>query len=184
MADPKIETWKNTSQGLKWYRCFDIQGRETTKTVKGGGTFTLTTQERQLNQEIAVPSLDLFRNGTFVLRKESEQTNPDEISSPDSLTDAQIESIYREVTHGDEKLADYLQSIHSLVTLQRMLEIFIAEEDTKETDVKAIKARMLDLNPSAVRNDRVVVTSPEPEDMKPTRVSAGGFSVPAGTKVR
>lgn len=184
MADPSIETWKNTSLGLKWYRCFDVQGRETTKTVKGNGTFTLTTQERQMNQEQSVPEQDLFRNGTFILKKGAETTIPDEIASPDSLTDTQLEELYREVTFGDEDLNTYLESIDSPVTLQRMLEIFVAEDDTKEVHVKAIKARQLEVNPSAPRGDRVVVTRPEPEDRKPERVSPGGFSVPDGVKVR
>jgi hypothetical protein len=182
MADPKHETWRNTSLGLKWYKCFDIQGRETTKVVRGNGVFTLTTQERQLNQEASIPELDLFRNGTFVLKKAATETDPDEIASPNSLTDAQIESIYNEVTHGEENLVNYLTSIESPVTLQRMLEIFVAEGDSKDSDVKAIRNRMSELNPSAARGDREIITRPEPED-RPTRVSPGGFSVPEGVKV-
>jgi hypothetical protein len=182
MVDLQQETWRNTSLGIKWYKCFDVQGRETTKVVKGGGVFTLTTRERQMNQEAAIPELDLFRNGTFVLKRAADDTDPDEIASPNSLTDAQIEEIYNQVTHGEENLVQYLASIESSVTLQRMLEIFVAEGDSKESDVKAIKARMEEVNPSSVKSDRVIITRPEPED-KPTRVSPGGFSVPAGVKV-
>lgn len=182
MADSKHETWRNTSLGIKWYKCFDVQGRETTKVVKGNGVFTLTTQERQMNQEASIPELDLFRNGTFVLKKAADETDPDEIASPNSLTDAQIETIYREVTFGTENLSDYLGSIESPVTLQRMLEIFVSEPDSRDSDVKAIRNRMNEVNPSSVLGDRTVITRPEPED-KPTRVSPGGFSVPAGVKV-
>ena len=182
--DPKEnkETWRNTSLGLKWYKCFDTQGRETTKVVKGGGIFTLSTLERQMNQEASVPSLDLFRNGTFVLKRAAETTDQDEIASPNSLTDAELEEIYNQVTHGDENLVNYLASIESPVTLQRMLEIFVSESDSKESDVKAIRNRIQEVNPSAVRGDRQIITRPEPED-RPTRVSPGGFSVPAGVKV-
>lgn len=176
------ETWRNTSLGLKWYKCFDTQNRETTKVVKGGGIFTLSVLERQMNQEAAIPQLDLFRNGTFVLKRAAEGTDPDEIASPNSLTDAEIEEIYNQVTHGEENLANYLASIESSVTLQRMLEIFVAEGDSKEADVKAIRNRMGEVNPSTVRSDRQIITRPEPED-QPTRVSPGGFSVPAGVKV-
>lgn len=182
MADPKVETWLNTSLGTKWYKCFDVQGRETTKVVRGGHTFVLSTLERQMNQETALPHQDLFRNGTFVLKRGSDETRREEIDSPNSLTDAELEQIHREVTFGEGKIEAYLVAMDSLTTLQRLREVFAADGDSKKTDMDAIKARMQELNPGAAVNEGVVITRPE-ADPKPIKVSPGGTNLPRPTRV-
>lgn len=183
MADPKLETWQNTSRGNKWYKCFDVQGRETTKVVRGGHTFVLTTQERQMNQEISRPQQDLFRNGTFVLKKPSVETLREEIDTPDAMTDADLEQIQRDVTYGEANIGEIVAEITSLNTLQRLLEFFTIDEGSRKSDMDVIKARRQELNPGAAANETsVVMTKPETEP-KPIKVSPGGAVIPEPQKI-
>lgn len=152
----KVEVWRNTSRGMRWYIAFDLQGRETTKTVPGNRTFTITTFERQINQERAAdPEQDLFRNGTFVLQKPSTETNEKEIESPDSLTDHEVDEMVREIVHGDLRVSDAIADITSLVTLTRIYEVLMAEDATKRT-IDTVKRRIKELNPAAATERETV----------------------------
>lgn len=169
MAEQAVEVWRNTAAGTRWFRAFDVRGAETTKLVQGNRTFTLTTMERQLNQDrVASPEQDLFRNGTFVLSKASEQTILDEVESPNSKTDAEIDEIVRELIHGEGfTLAQALEGIDSLNTVQRIMEGLILE-DASVSMVDDIKARMRELDPAMPVERTVVVTGPDgPTKRKP-----------------
>lgn len=158
----KVEVWKNTAAGMRWYIAFDLQGRESSKTVPGGRTFTLSTFERQINQErTADPSQDLFRNGTFTLAKPSEDTVNDEIASPNALTDQEIEEIVREVVFGDKTITEVIKTIDSTLTLHRLWEAFVLEEKTPDRVTKAIKRKKDSLEPTVANPREAVVTSPE-----------------------
>lgn len=158
----KVELWKNTASGMRWYLSFDLQGREATKTVPGGRTFTLTTFDRQLNQErAATAEQDLFRNGTFVLARKSEETDEEEIFSPNALTDKEIETVVNDVVYGDLKIADVIDQIDSGVTLFRLQEAFVLEDETPEKVIKAIKKKRESLEPTPVNEREIVSTSPE-----------------------
>lgn len=180
--EDRMETWLNTSMGFKWYKCFNAQGIETTKVVQGGKTFTVTTLERQINQEASSPNQDLFRNGTFVLKRASADTQVEETESPNALTDGQIEEIQRDATYGNLKLDGYLAQIDSPVTLSRLYEAFVLDEASKTADVAAIKARISEVNPNALFEGSVVMTSP-PDPEKPIKMSADGFTTPSGRKL-
>lgn len=158
-----IEVWQNVSLGPKWYISFDAQGRQSTKTVKGGKTFTVSVLERRMNQEAANPAQCLFRNGTFVLRSGSQMTNVEEFESAEALTDAQIEIIVRDVIQGDADPADFIGGLTSQVTLQRILEAFVLDGGAKATVIDAVKARITEIGGRRV-NERVAVTVPETGD--------------------
>jgi len=159
-ARAELEVWQNTSSGAKWYVCYDRQGRETTKVVKGGRTFTISSFERQINQDLAAsPEMDLFRNGTFVLKKESAETDRAEIESPDALTDAEIEEMVREVMHGSVDIADVIADISSLVTMNRIYEALVVEDASAST-IEKVKTKIAELDPSRPIERTVVTTAP------------------------
>lgn len=152
----KVEVWRNTAAGMRWYIVFDLQGRETSKTVPGGKTFTVTTFERQINQERAAsPEQDLFRNGTFVLAKASDDTDESEFASPNARTDAEIEAMVNEVVYGELDVKAAIGDIDSIVTLGRILEALVIE-DAKKSVIDQVKKKMKDLDPAApVERERV-----------------------------
>ncbi len=159
-ARGELEVWHNVTPGPKWYVCYDRQGRETTRVVGGGRTFVLSAFERQINQDMAAsPEADLFRNGTFVLKKESEETDIAEISSPDALTDSEIDELVREVVHGDLRIGDAIKEINSLVTLNRIFEVLVLEDASKSA-IDGVKAKIAELDPSRPVERQLVATSP------------------------
>lgn len=158
-ARNELEVWQNVTPGAKWYVCYDRQGREITKVVGGGKTFVISVFERQINQDMASsPEADLFRNGTFVLKKESEETDPAEIESPDSLTDSEVEAIAREITHGDLTAADAIRKINSVLTLGRIYEALVME-DAPKSAIDTVKAKIAELDPSRPAERELIVST-------------------------
>ncbi len=128
----KIEVWKNSAAGMRWYKILDRQGFEHGKTVQGGRTFTLTAFDRQINQDLAAtPEQDLFRNGNFVLIKKAEDTQMDEIESPDSFTDAELTTLVHEILAKDKTIEAAIHFIESPVTLGRLMEELVIEDAPK-----------------------------------------------------
>lgn len=162
-AHSRLETWKNTQAGLRWYIAFDMQGREITKVVHGHRTFTLTTFERQINQERAAsPELDLFRNGGFVLKRGSEDTKKEEVLSPDSLTDAEVVDMVRQVIGESETIEDTMEGITSVFTMNRILDELVAEDAPKEA-ISYVKGLIADREPTTAQFRQVVTTNPTSE---------------------
>lgn len=166
-----LELWKNTALGQRWIICFDLQGRETTRVVQPESTFTLSTFERQINQErAALPEMDLFRDGTFVLMKESDETVVDEVKSPSSMTDAEITQFVNDVMFVDGKeskvkaqaefLEVMLEDITSVDTVRRLLAAF-DEAGAAATITKALEKKQKSLIPNAPVEREVVSTSPD-----------------------
>lgn len=154
----RLEVWRNTAAGARWFQSFDLQGRSTSKVVQGGKTFTLTAFERQINQEAAAdPAMDLFRNGTFVLVKPAEDTIIEEVQSPESMTDEEIESGVRAVMYEEGvKLRDWLDEVSSPITLQRVFEQLVVE-DAPNTLITEIKDMIDEVQPGTP--ERVVVST-------------------------
>lgn len=153
----RLEVWRNTAAGSRWYQSFDLQGRTTSKVVAGGKTFTLTAFERQINQEAAAePHMDLFRNGTFVIVRPSEDTVLDEIQSPESMTDEEIEAGVRAVMYENADLDAWLEGVSSPITLRRVYEQLVIE-DAPNTIVSKMKVRMNEVEPGVP--ERVVVST-------------------------
>lgn len=160
----KLEVWKNTTAGLRWCEVTDRQGRQTTRLVKGGRTFTITPFERQLNQDAAAePELDHFRNGTFILIKKAVDTDMAEIESPDSLTDAEILGTVHELMAKNMTVSQALKGIKSPVALQRIYERAVAE-DISKSQIDEIKDRLQMAEGTApVQEHEVASPPPKPE---------------------
>ena len=124
-TEAALEVWRNVAAGMRWYLAFDVQGREVTKLAQPSRTFSLTTMERQINQERAANGdLDLFRNGDFVLVKASGDTNDEEIRSTDAFTDEEVTRLAYEIL-ADPANVERVNEINSPTTLQRILEELI-----------------------------------------------------------
>lgn len=159
-----VEIWKNTTHGMRWCKQHDRGGNEVTKIVNSKRTFSITPLDRQLNQDIAATAeLDLFRNGTFVLVKEADDTNHDEIQSPDSVTDDEIAALVMEVLGNPEGVDHYLKGINSPVALNRIYDQFVAD-DVDKSVIEYVKMKRAKFDPSArVEATREVVSTPEEE---------------------
>lgn len=65
-VDPGVETWLNTSPSLIYLTKIGEYGRREAELVYGGRAFSLTPQERRLNQSHCFDAKnDPFTNGTF-----------------------------------------------------------------------------------------------------------------------
>lgn len=159
MDSPKnVEVWKNTANGTRWYTAFDVQGREISKLVNGGRTFTLTTFERQINQEkAALPELDLFRNGTFSIVKKSEDTRDEEISSKDSRTDQELMEMAMDMIADPKTAGEKLAELSSPQTIHRLLEQLVVE-DAPATLIEKTKAAFHEADGGTVAVRRRIVT--------------------------
>lgn len=167
------EVWKNTAAGMRWVKVLDRQNREVGKTIPGGRTFTISTFDRQNNQDMAAaPELDLFRNGTFVLVRQAEETQMDEIESSDSLTDAELAGLVHEIMGKNTTVEAAIRSINSPVTLGRLMEALVIE-DAPSSAIKVVRAKKNKIEPGAAV-EREVITPEEdyqpPSTPNPTRV--------------
>lgn len=124
------ELWKNVSPGLRYFLKLDPLGMQTHGLVQAGKTFTISDLERQLNQEIAHDAgADLFRNGTFVLIKPTDETIEDEVQSVNSLSDQDIESAVAEMLGDDDvPLELMMETVTSAVTAERILEELVMQD--------------------------------------------------------
>jgi len=165
-GNESVEVWVNTAAGMRWIKVLDRQGRETGKTIPGGRTFTVSTFDRQVNQDAAAdPGQDLFRNGTFVLVKESGETNKDEVESSDSLTDAEMATIVHEILAKNMTVEAAIHKIGSPVTLGRLLEALVAE-DAPKSAIDTVKAKKQGIEPGAAVERQVVSPPPKKKEEK------------------
>lgn len=130
MAQLGREVWKNVTPGLRYYIALDAIGNQTSKTVEAGRTFTISPLERQINQQAAYdPKVDLFRNGGFVLIQGTEDTNEDEIESPNSVSDAEIEeAVHEALAKNSVPVELMLAKTSSVTTAQRILEELVLQD--------------------------------------------------------
>ena len=164
------EVWKNTAAGMRWIKVLDRQNREVGKTIAGGRTFTISTFDRQSNQDMAAePELDLFRNGTFVLVRQAEETQMDEVTSSDSMTDAELAGLVHEIMGKNVTIEQAIHKISSPVTLGRLMEALVIE-DAPSSAVKAVKAKRNKVEPGVAVVEREVIL-PE-EDYTPPMADA------------
>jgi hypothetical protein len=170
-GDEKLEVWKNTTTGMRWAKFHDRGGNEQTKLVQGGRTFAITPFDRQVNQDMAAtPSQDLFRNGTFTLVKAAEDTNMDEIKSPDSLTDNELAALSQEIQGTPERVDYFTKDIVAPIALGHLVEQLVVDGAPKEA-IAFVKAKRdkfdKSVKPQAERVKVADAPAPEPEVKTP-----------------
>ena len=161
MADPVTkEIWKNVSAGLRHYIALDVIGNQTSKTVKAGRTFTITQMERRLNQEAVYDAkVDPFRDGTYLIVKDTEDTVTDEIESPNSVTDGEIEAAVRESIGGDTvPIEAMLSRVGGINTAQRIYEEAVAmDAPASVVEMAKTKVESLEERPTGVDGRTIAV---------------------------
>jgi hypothetical protein len=174
MMEPRerVEVWKNTAAGMRWYTTLDRLGNEKGKTVQGGRTFTLTPFDRQMNQDNAAsPEQDLFRNGSFVLIKPAKETIMGEIESSDSLTDAELETMVHEVMAENVTIEAAVHFIDSPVTLHRIAEQLVIS-DAPQSAVAFVREKKDSKEATVAQEREFVAPAPpsEPEVKTPSDI--------------
>ena len=165
-VDNVAEVWKNQASGMRWCQRTDRQGKEAAKLVQGGKTFTITPFDRQNNQDAAAtPEQDLFRNGTFVLVKAAKDTNMDEIESPDSLTDLEVQGMVHDIMAKTKTVEQTIRNIKSPIALNRLYTQLVLEEDIPKSVIDTVRNKKVKMEGgTAVATERVVVSpAPEPD---------------------
>lgn len=172
------EVWKNVTPGLRYYIEMDPLGRQTHGLVQAGRTFTITPLERQINQQgAASPEQDMFRNGSFVLVQETDETILDEVVSPNSVSDGEIEVAVHEALAGDEEsIMQILDNVSSAVTAQRVLEELVVQ-DGPASLVEAAKAKVDEYTERPIGADGKPMEIVERETVQePVASTAAAFS--------
>ncbi len=169
-TEQKVEVWKNTAAGMRWFQTINRQGYQQGRTVKGGRTFTITPFDRQINQDSAAnPEQDHFRNGTYVLVKAAAETNMKEIESPDSLTDAEVLGLVYEVMAKNITIEKVLGPISSPIALQRIHEQLVIA-DAPPSAIDFTKQAKIDAEGTVPAVERVQVSdAPEEEVIETPR---------------
>lgn len=179
------ELWKNVSPGLRYYLILDMFGNQTHGLVQAGRTFTITPLERQLNQQAAQSAkADMFRNGTFVLVKVTDDTIQAEIDSPNSVTDAEIETAVAEAVAGDSvPIEAMLERLSSMVTGQRILEEVVLQ-DAPQSLVNLTKQRIEDLTDRPIGPDGKPMKIVEREVIPPPEIQSEPFKAERAVRPR
>jgi len=164
-GDEKLEVWKNTTTGMRWAKFHDRGGNEQTKLVQGGRTFAITPFDRQVNQDMAAtPAQDLFRNGTFTLVKAAEDTNMDEIKSPDSLTDNELAALSQEIQGTPERVDYFTKDIVAPIALGHLVEQLVVDGAPKDA-IAFVKAKRDKFDKSVKpQAERVKVADAPPQE--------------------
>jgi len=179
------EVWKNEAAGMRWVKITDRQGKDGSRNVQAGKVFTITAFDRQINQDsFATPEQDLFRNGTFVLVKAAEDTIMDEIESPDSLTESEVQGIVYDILAKKVTGEQAVRKINSPIALNRILTALVVEEDAPNSAVQAVKAKHAKMEGGTqVATERVAVApAPQPETVETPRDGIPKVETPAFVK--
>lgn len=166
-----VEVWKNTAAGMRWCVTLDRQGKSAEIIVRGGRTFPITPFDRQMNQDRAESAnSDLFRNGTFVLVKAADETDMDEITSADSLTDNELIALSMEILADPDNIDFILGQIRSPIALQRIGERLLVD-DAPDSAVKYVneKRKKFDKSVHAEVEHEVVSVPVEEKKVKTPR---------------
>lgn len=127
-----VETWEHISPQQWGIIRLDFRGDERHEIVAGRRNFKITTEERIITQDrIREEKDDPFLNGSF-----RPVVVPDSVSiesNPNALSDEEIERILQA---SDLAFQEYLNTVDSVATYRRMLEI----AENTEISIKRFRA--------------------------------------------
>ena len=145
------ETWKNAMPGTIYFWETDLRGQPRSKLVRGGQKFQITVSDRLANQDRAAgSSTDIFSNGRCVPVRllDGSEGKEEFATNPNMIGDSDIEELLKK---GANTVKARLKDISNILVLSRLLAN--AEKEDSEVSVatvKAIKARIEEVNPSSV----------------------------------
>lgn len=119
----RLETWENATRGRVGVLRFDRFGQMKSETIRPGGKFQVTTEERQINSErAATKKLDIFSNGYCVpVRLLEDAEDAKEIASnPNLMGESELKALFK----GSQKaFAEKINGITNTNTLRRVLDM-------------------------------------------------------------
>lgn len=143
----EVETWRNASRGKRGVIKFDRYGNIQHEVINPGRTFTLTRDERTLNQErAATDRLDNFKNGTMVpVKLVDEDDKIAFASNPNLMGDGELRGLFK--LHY-KKFETQVNAIENEIALDRLAELAVDPEiSATVTQSKIIQARLAEVNP-------------------------------------
>lgn len=144
MADDVTEIWKNAGESRIVLQRYGTNNERRHEMIGGGRTFTISTAERQLNQNLAAgPELDVFMNGMLIPVQLPADIDEDVANNPNHLRDEQLPALFRLQWRAFGKRID---QISNTAVLERLLEI-APERDATVRQTEVIKTRIAALAP-------------------------------------
>lgn len=135
--ESKRETWKNNLYGDYWYQTLDTRGRIGHKAAKPNRPFSLTVEERRLNEEsVAMDDQNPFRNGTFspVTLVDTVEEYEEIVSDPNVRSEGDIKDLL-------DLNAKELRAELAKIDSKAILSILMTEVSGEDSDYSAAKIR-------------------------------------------
>lgn len=148
-----VETWENIATYQNAIIRIDVRGDEKPEVIQGTRQFMLTTEERMLTQsKILEASNDPFRNGSFrPVNVPSEVTIE---TNPNALSDEEILEIFQA---SDFAWSEWMSTIDSPATLNRMVDLADAAEGVTVKRLREVQMRLREVKPPT----RLTTNDPE-----------------------
>lgn len=165
-----VETWENVASQQNAIWKLDRRGDERQEVVAGRRTFMLTTQDRIITQDkILERKDDPFLNGSFrpiiVPDNITVETNPNAVSD---------DEIMKMFSVGDVAWEGILETIDSVGTLRRMLDLADEAEALTLKRYRQVEARLVTVRPS----NRITSNDPQLQRFLSDRPNQGGGAAP------
>lgn len=136
-----VETWEHISPQNWGIIRLDPRGDERPEVISDRRTFKITTEERMITQDkIRNEKLDPFLNGSF-----RPVIVPDSITietNPNALSDEEIKKILHA---SDLAWSEWLETIDSVATVRRMLDLAEEDEDMTVKRYRQLEQRLVDV---------------------------------------
>lgn len=150
----ELETWKNASNAFVAVTKLDPRGQEKTEIIESGKTFSLTSEERRINQDRCIEvANDFFKNGMLMPIRllDGDEEVAELASSANLMSDSELQDLFGQHWRTFEKR---INEISSTVTLQRMLDLS-EKVDATHKQVTTIQSRMFALDPTSFPKEGV-----------------------------
>ena len=146
-----VETWENIATRQNAIVRLDARGEERQEVISGRRNFMISTEERLITEnKILDAKDDPFKNGDFRPVIVPDTVNVE--SNPNALSDEEIRQMF---TVGEAAWPQLLETIDSVATLRRMLDLADENEDLTLRRYRTIEDRLIQVRGS----DRVQVTT-------------------------
>lgn len=164
-ADPGLELWRNGGRGRVLVNRFGNDGKVRAELIGGGKAFHLTPTERRMNQEMAaLPSLDVFSNGTLqpVRLLDGEPDTQALLDNPNHIPDDDARKVFK---LGDPQFKARIEAVTNGAALEN-LRTLAQERQTRATvwQLQVIEARLADVAPVVDRIRQAAPAIPGGDD--------------------
>lgn len=146
-----IETWENIATRQNVILRLDARGDERPEVITGRREFYLSSEERLITEnKVLDPANDPFKNGDFRPVVVPDSVNIE--TNPNALSDDEIVQMF---AVSEVAWAQVLDTVDSVATLRRMLDLADDTEDLSLKRYRTIESRLVEVRGSS----RVQLTS-------------------------